>query len=223
MVSAATMCEVLDATSANYKAVLGESTEPAGRAPGRRRGRAARACDGRTGRRRARTGLQAARLACICSYILLNLGVSLRHARPGMPSKRRPGKTWATVRSIWRGRAPLHERALVVLLQAQLLLDAAQLLGEEVAPLVLADLLLHALPDLALQLAQLDLLLQQQQRGLRPARARAPAAPQPPRARLSSRPRPQRPPPPPPAVLRTLSNARAALPRLQLSYSRVCH
>ncbi len=137
---------------------------------------------------------------------------------------------------MWHGRAPLHECALVVLFQAQLLLDAAQLLGEEVAPLVLADLLLHALPDLALQLAQLDLLLQQQQRGLRPARARAPAAPQPPRARLSSRPRPRRPlPPPPPSFHRSVrlsccgSTSRAgqamdaALYRLQrAAMSEVC-
>lgn len=43
------------------------------------------------------------------------------------------------------------ERRLVVLLQAQLLLDALELLHQKVAPLVARDLLLHLLPDVRLQ------------------------------------------------------------------------
>mmetsp|Transcript_28790 Transcript_28790/g.73373 ORF Transcript_28790/g.73373 Transcript_28790/m.73373 type:complete len:463 (+) Transcript_28790:906-2294(+) len=65
---------------------------------------------------------------------------------------------------------PLHQRALVILLQPQLLLDGAQLLHEQHAPLLLHDLALHLLADVGLQLAQLHLLLEQQQHGARAVR-----------------------------------------------------
>ena len=56
----------------------------------------------------------------------------------------------------------LGERLLVVLLEAELLLDLLELLHQQEAPLVRAHLVLDLLADLALQLAQLELLAQEQ-------------------------------------------------------------
>mmetsp|Transcript_21602 Transcript_21602/g.54383 ORF Transcript_21602/g.54383 Transcript_21602/m.54383 type:complete len:276 (-) Transcript_21602:598-1425(-) len=58
-----------------------------------------------------------------------------------------------------------HQRGLVVLLQPELLLAVLHVLHQHVAPVVRADLPLHLPADVALQLHQLQLLLQQQQRG----------------------------------------------------------
>ena len=72
-------------------------------------------------------------------------------------------------RAVAEGRELVHEllrqRGLVVALHTQLLLDALQLLREEVPALVARDLLLNAAADVRLQLAELHLLLQQHQRG----------------------------------------------------------
>eukprot|EP00951_Prasinocladus_malaysianus_P031552 scaffold302843_cov40-Prasinocladus_malaysianus.AAC.2 len=60
------------------------------------------------------------------------------------------------------------ESRLVVLLEAELLLAELEVLHEHVALVLLLDLLLHLLADVALQLDQLQLLLQQQQRLVHP-------------------------------------------------------
>mmetsp|Transcript_9049 Transcript_9049/g.38026 ORF Transcript_9049/g.38026 Transcript_9049/m.38026 type:complete len:619 (+) Transcript_9049:1029-2885(+) len=72
-------------------------------------------------------------------------------------------------RAVAEWRELVHEllcqRGLVVALHPQLLLDALQLLHEEVSALVARDLLLHAAADVCLKLPELNLLLQQNQRG----------------------------------------------------------
>mmetsp|Transcript_6559 Transcript_6559/g.16221 ORF Transcript_6559/g.16221 Transcript_6559/m.16221 type:complete len:394 (-) Transcript_6559:130-1311(-) len=61
------------------------------------------------------------------------------------------------------------ERLLVVALEAELLLDQLELLHQHVPPLVGAHLVLDVLADLRLELRELELLLEQQQRLLDPA------------------------------------------------------
>ena len=66
----------------------------------------------------------------------------------------------------------LHHGRFVILLHAQLLLYTLQLLHQQVPALVLTNLLLHSLAYVGLQLAQLYLLLQQQQHCIGPAHKR---------------------------------------------------
>lgn len=58
----------------------------------------------------------------------------------------------------------LDDLALLILRDAELLLDVLHLLHEEVALLLLCELLLNAATDVALQLQQLELLLHDRQR-----------------------------------------------------------
>lgn len=74
----------------------------------------------------------------------------------------------AILNSAAEAHSLLHHGRFVITLHPQLFLYALQLLHEEVAPLILADLLLHPLAYVGLQLAQLDLLLQQQQHCIGP-------------------------------------------------------
>ena len=63
----------------------------------------------------------------------------------------------------------LHHGRFVILFHAKLLFDTLELLHQQITPLVFADLLLHPLANVSLQLAQLDLLLEQQQHCICPA------------------------------------------------------